>query len=458
MINPGDESRIDSETDSMPWGGYAFGGGHEMRLRAKNAAGGFDIVATTRSATTALTMADGSRLYPFTTRATVPAAYWTPVAGCRSSAAWLKGGELSGSTEFPILAFDPASANCFTTMLGFGATNLEAAACTTADPIRVYAGPGETVTRDVTISSRAAADALRCTTRIVGNLRVETLESGIALPQLGEITGNLEIVGQFSVASGSPAVPRVNLDLLTRVGGSVMLRVLRLPGAPSVPPVDFGLPRLGYVNGDVTIELNQFNAQPDGLNRLARIGRNLTLTTTESSELYAGELLQRLLRVDGSVTIRSGHNSGNLFPKLRHVDGSVLIGGTSGRIRPYLHPSVLPELQHVGGNMTLEADRYHGIMPRLGHVAGRLTIDGAYLSSTPAITATNLRVGSGITVRGTELSAFPLRAAPGTQLLGGTLEVTSNPNLCDSVIAAFAASQRPLWTGALVSAANRGGC
>lgn len=456
MTTPADSSIVTSPTDPVDFTGYALTANATIQLRAADASGTYRTFASAAIATTSEQLPGGQSFYPWELRTTVPREYWTRVPGCSHEAATVEGRQVSRTGNYTLYTFDPSTWTCLSTEFAFGATTSDATArCAHLAPIRLVYGASATHTGDLVIRSQREADAYRCVEVIHGSLQITGTELRTALPNLRRVTGDLSITSQYITSpSGGPALAVIALDQLTSVGGSLTLRFDSM-SSPGDTYVDFGLPRLGRVSRDVTIELRNFNTHPSGLPRLSRIDGNLRIGTVAGSDLSAPHLLERLRLVSGSVLLELGHNIGSVLPALERVERDVSIG-PNATSHPYISPAVLPLLRHVVGNFTVAGSTlYAGTFPALNTVDGTFSLlrlgDSRPLGSS-ALTLHRLVIAD------TALQSFPLAPAPATTLRpSAPVTIRNNPSLCSSAITAFLSSQSG-WTGASTLSGNRDGC
>jgi hypothetical protein len=267
---------------------------------------------------------------------------------------------------------------------------------------------------------------------------------------------------RFDASGGNKKfVNNVNAPKLVSIGADlgVQAAALNFSGGGSTPTMDVGLPALTSLGGGLDIHNPAPpNLHMKGLNVLTTIPGDL-IFDWQQTDLFENLLLPTLATVGGSADITLPPNAHQLFPALTTISGNVHIQSAGNVFQT--DPSLLPQLQNVGGNFALE-NVSAGCSPignrfaSLHTVAGAFSVTGAnsdFRRSLGKTGVNHLTVGS-LEVTGTKTKLIPFGAD--MQVVGaGAVTFQDNANLCPCQITSFTIGLAANgWTGASTGGNN----
>jgi hypothetical protein len=350
---------------------------------------------------------------------------------------------------------------------------------------------------DVTIASQADADQYQGVKIIVGDLTirggntvVETHPYGnfyapgveIALPDLVQVTGTLDVDGEHSAKVDLPNLARVGDDLsvflrryatidgttvnlkgvtelltpsLARVGGDVSLKLLRetpVPAPTSSKQYEFGLDQVTYVGGNITVEDDVLPAAIHGLRGLTTVRGNLSIDW-KSNDLDTTNLLPNVTHVMGDVALLASHNARYLMQELTKIGGSLSIApsaaNSSGSVVSIQFSGVFPKLEKIGGDFILDRaapDCSGTEFPALKKVRGQIILQNASMSGHMGVTGSAALNVGGIEIR-SSTGTFPF--FPDLKVRrSGHVVLEDNPDICSCSLANFESALAAAgWTG-----------
>ncbi len=288
---------------------------------------------------------------------------------------------------------------------------------------------GLSTTTDVVIETPADLANARCLETIDANLEVRTADFPVVdLHELTEVTGDVTLDYQWSGGIPLSAARLIEADVLATVGGNVELSWVD----PSMvnPIIDFDLPALTDIAGDLTIDINNVNYNAEGLPVLTDVNGNLAVVGS-TGDIYAMTMAPLLATVGGDVLIEPGYALRNVFEGLQTVGGDFVISG--GFIDT---PDVgLDQLAVVGGDMRFDGAEWAPIgeaFPALSSVGGNLELTSAgLLSALSYVTAATVDVGGLVLDQNPDLTTLDADLVVSTS---GPITITDNVSLdtCDA--------------------------
>lgn len=179
------------------------------------------------------------------------------------------------------------------------------------------------------------------------------------------------------------------------------------------------------------------------------------MTSSGTSELFGTSFLTALKVVRGSVTLQLGHRSA-LLSSLVRIGGNLTIEPNGADNEPILERFMLSALTTVDGDATFrESEIGTGVLPVLANVRGTLRFQGG---SGAALASTSLRARR-LQVEGITGDVLPLPSAPLSRIQVGPMRIVNNPDLCESVVQWFVASQRANgFAGTVTTSGNKTDC
>jgi len=266
----------------------------------------------------------------------VPLAYWRPM--CDDVGGWetfLRADNAEGSGSLG--SFDDASItgvdgqDCIADYIAEGNWTGAFFNCVSPDSphVRIYASAGGTgassIDGDVLIDSPADADALACVQIIYGSLTIDDgVVENLTLPSLQEVTGNVSIVYERS-GGVFPDVESVELPVLHTIGGDLDVLSPNPPGESQNISLDFGMPALANIGGDVGIEVDSFNCTVRGLEALTHLPGSLVYDSC-SADGQASSLVPGLLSIGGNLDVTFGSSTQqHFFNSIQTIAGDATI-------------------------------------------------------------------------------------------------------------------------------------
>lgn len=301
------------------------------------------------------------------------------------------------------------------------------------------------------IHNQAEADAFACYTRITGSLTIADSEAfAIALPNLRTVLGDVHIVyssDDDSLPFLERKVRSVSLPQLTRIVGHVELSYPGENGGFYAATQNLGLEALTTLIGNLSVEIDNFGANLDGLSSLTRLDGSLSLwVRTGDVEGYG--FLDNLRLVTGHVHLREGGNSFGLLRGLETVLGSLTVQGFSFAVGG---PPNFSALRTVGHNVELRNVELTGLgegarlFPELSFVGGWLDVEHAPVMlgdgehNELVIARLDVRL-LGLRLVDTEFAVF---GAFDPRLFAfGLIDLRDNALMCEASAAGFIASER----------------
>ncbi len=320
---------------------------------------------------------------------------------------------------------------------------LFACASSSSPVARVVATAGGTgavtIKGDVVVDDPSDVDDLACVETIYGSLTVDDgVVEDLSIPSLQTVTGDLTIVYERSAVGFNVSAETVDLPQLATVGGSVHVIAPQPAGAGGqAASVDYGMPQLTSIGGDLTMEVESSNSHPRGFSALASLPHHVTYVSG-SADGSAPHLLPVLTAIAGDLDVTLGSSTQlNFFNALQTVGGN----------------ATLRNGQWVADNLTDQ-----GLMFRsLEQVTGSLRVVDVEIILPPfkafdaLVSAGELdwdgggnldQIGSAaVTLGGLRLNdndwlvELPATLSQFTVEPAASVEITNNPNLpqCDAV-------------------------
>ena len=222
------------------------------------------------------------------------------------------------------------------------------------------------------------------------------------------------------------------------------------------PVIDFELPALANIDGDLTIDIHNVNYNASGLPVLANVTGDVSLVGS-SGDIYALTMAPLLTDVGGNVLIEPGYALRHVFEGLQTVGGDFVISGG------FIDTPVigLDQLADVGGDMRFFGAEWAPIgegFPALSSVGGSLELTSAgLLPALSHITAATVDVG------GVALDDNPDLTTLDADLVvtpSGPITITDNTSLDTCDAETFVDDQTALgWSGTATISGNVGpGC
>lgn len=463
MLTPNNQEWTCGVDESLTFLGFTLGPGQVVTIEvAEDPAGPWTTLTTATSSLTPVNYA-GVNLYGWSV-STVVDTWATGPAGFESYLRADVGG-------FDLITFDHASVTglppgvCVNNQVSAGTSLPDAvAACSSsASPVVTLLAPfgsscactpGLTTNADVVIETPGDLALNRCWETIDGDLEIRTADFPVVdLPQLAQVTGDVSVDYQWS--GGNPVVSarQIEVDALTNVGGSLSLS---WDDASMVDPnLDFRMPNLTTVDGDLTVDVVNVNYNLTGLPALTDVDGTVSLLGS-TGDIYAPDFTPALDHIGGDLIIEPGYAMRRVFEGVQTVDGSVAI--TGGFIDT--GNDGLDLLTTIGGDLRFDGVQWAPIneaFPALVTIGGELSMVGNDLPQLSVITTNAVDVG-GVT----------LDANPDLTQLDATLTVdvaapitiTNNATLDTCEADTFVADQTALgWAGTSTISGNSGpGC
>lgn len=461
---PADDTPLATTRSVVSFSGYDLSPSSAVELEvAPQKSGPFVQFATAQTSAQAITLQDGTKLYPWRVSSAVPS--WKPI--CGGSEAYVRARSQSG---YFLLTYEgegeggaPSGVACVLDKLADGEPTLASmVSCASPDApvIRLTAPSGglpTTHSGDVTVSTQAEADLYACIEQIDGSLTIaESGELSIAMPALQQVTGDLSLawVRDPAVSSFLPQVRSIDLSALHTVGGSVVGTYHGI--AADYISFDMRLEALTSVGGDISLELlNTSNGDLQGFDSMLAHTGNITVLGGTGDAAWYG-LFPSLESVTGDVHVRTGHSTYGIMGELTSITGDLWVegsllqtGGGSGSF---------PLLQTVTGDLTftdLGTAGAGAIVQALTSVGGVLSISdtGAFLESL------TLGAAAGVALHGLTLANNANLATwdnTNWHVVGsGAISIVDNPSLPACAAEDFVAAQQAAgWTGTPALAGN----
>ena len=326
LYSPANESVVPTRQTPIDFEGWAAANSSIHMVAAGDPADGFEEFASFP------TDASGG----FFGTEVVPLAYWRPM--CDDVGGWetfLRGDNAEGSGSLG--SFDDASIagisgeDCVADYLAEGNWTGAFFRCVSADSphVRIHASAGGTgvssIDGDVLIDSPADAEALACVQIIYGSLTIDDgVVQDLILPSLQEVTGDVAIVYERS-GGVFPDVESVELPVLHTIGGDLDLLSPNPPGESQNISLDFGMPALASIGGDVGIEIHSFNCSVRGLGALTHLPGSLFYDSC-SADGQASSLVPGLLSIGGDLDVTlGGSTQHDFFNAIQTIAGDATI-------------------------------------------------------------------------------------------------------------------------------------
>jgi hypothetical protein len=355
---------------------------------------------------------------------------------------------------------------------------------------------------DLVLQGQSEADAHQCLNTVEGNLTIvggRTVTTpgffapglSFSLPQLREVTGNLNVDGDRTEQLELPALRSVGGNLqvtlnsfetlvgtsthtftlnaidaprLASVGGGVDLLTAKFASGGFNPTYNFAMPALTAVGTGVTIHNPVFPGRVAGLPGLTSIPGDLLfdygtsdLNSVDDPTTAAHEgLLPLLASVGGNADLVLPFNANFALGSLRTVGGTLTVRATMSFTT--LRPTIVPLLSAVGADMVLNQVRFpcstDPRWPSLEQIGGTLKLDQAGFEQPFGATgATHLSL-AGLLMDATSSAQIPLQADVVVRG-AGAVSFTNNANLCPCEIQAFAAGLTSRgWSGTATESGN----
>ncbi len=411
----------------------------------------------------------GRRLYAFSTRIRIPTGLWqVPPSDCASHETYIGISTVSTTPAPGLISLEEESLSGVNPFVCLEDNGYDASKCAGRRSPLTRLLVDSQITRhegDVVIRNEADYNLHRCHDTVDGNLRVENTIGEITLPELRNVTGDVELEHPVEMDPAGPhrgiAVPR-HLPQLAHIEGNLHA-IAR--GEPSPGPgfplysqrrMELDIPLLRRVGGDVEL----LNIGPNGervtngyfygLDELTYIGGNVQISN--HPDRYFG-ILNNVRRIDGTLYFGGGKPNGTILQKLQTIGGDLEIPAT--RIKP----EVLTNLKTIEGDARLSFRWVRGgtgserNLESLERVGGLLQLIGSS-RNTFALGAFPVSVGSLIVENNNDL----VDILPGEVEVRGAGEVDflNNPRLCNSRIQTFLNALIG-WTGTS-AVLNNGDC
>jgi hypothetical protein len=296
---------------------------------------------------------------------------------------------------------------------------------------------------DVTVSSQATVDSLKCISEITGSLTVMSVDGVNPLfPKLAKVDGNVTLA--YTPVGANNVIPTMSFPALTTIGGSMGVQITRMPtgGAAQI-----SMPTLQTVVGGVEIDAMSRMTGMMTLSGLPAVTTLPTLTLRLDSDATLTTLLPALTKVTGDVKLYNSGAFHDALPALAHVDGNFSIIYNAGTIRP-AEGIGLQALAFVGKTLHLENTPWPSLTPaftQLATVQGALEVLATNLSSL-SMGASKLTIGS-LNVNGN--GAMTTLAATNVSVAGnGDISIVNNPALAECQATSFVSAQTAAgWNG-----------
>jgi hypothetical protein len=222
--------------------------------------------------------------------------------------------------------------------------------------------------------------------------------------------------------------------------------------------IDFMLPALSDVAGDVTVTLDILNANARGLDGLRELRGNLIVRSVEAGAL---DFLARLEHVHGNVDLQLNSVT-SLLPSLHTVDRDLVIRPYRAGREPRLFSElVLPRIREVRGGVRLDSVRLEpgggppiNVLPMLANVTGGLEFVRGGNPWRGTFGATTLNARS-LTLETTEFTAIPLARSV---RIREAIRIVNNSMLCTMAVTDFVTAQGRASGDPLVTVSGNGGC
>lgn len=464
MSAPSNEGHLANTSVSVPFSGYALSPSSEVRLEVSLARGGpFVPFAVATSSASAITLADGTKLYPWKVKSAIPS--WKST--CTGKETFIRARSEHGYFLFTYEAAGadgtPSGVACVTTKIAEGDPAVVAMAeCASPDsPVVRLTADGRplpsTHRGNVVVSTQAQADAYACVQTIQGSLTIgQSSELSIALPNLQVVTGDVKLawVRDPLVSPFLPAVRAIGLPQLQTIGGELEGTYYGI--AADYISFDMGLEGLTSVGGPIALELlNTSNGDLQGFDALLSHGSDLSVLGGTGDAAWYG-LFPNLDSVAGHVHVRTGNSTYGVLRELTAIDGNLEIEGS------LLHTEGLtgsfPLLASVSGDVLLQDIGTFGpnrVLQSLTSIGGELSV----LDGTSSLQALQLGGAAGLEMQGLHLVNNPslesFSDATWHVLGHGPIEIVDNTELPSCIAQSFVDAQlADGWTGVATVSGN----
>jgi hypothetical protein len=360
MLAPGNGSIVQQMSDPIAFSGFTAAAGARVKLEASTDSDG--PFSTWQGSSTKASSVGipwfSYTFYEWGLTSVIPADRWADfevIPGCSMKRTFVR----SRTGELPLITFDePAGVAALKCMAKYG-NDITAALtnCRSADSPVVSIEAKNVNQGDVTITSMADVQALRCVQVIHGSLTIPDSDLwDVSLPLLERVTGNVTLFVKSELASSGGANATFNVrtftfPALTRIGGSLAYQQPDVPATTAGWQFSLGLEALTRLGGSLSIQFGIHGISVAGLTALTSVPGNLSISFTDA-DVQSNLLLPNLQTVGGDVSVSGGF--------------TVL--------------TVLGGLQHIGGNLQVQNACLGAackIGPSLQDVAGVVTLDGA---------------------------------------------------------------------------------
>lgn len=464
MLTPNNQQEVCGVDANVGFAGFTIGAGQTITIEvAPTSTGPWTVLTTATSGSTAFNV-DGVDLYGWST--TAPIDVWE--VGGPGFVAYAR----ASLGVYDLITFDDPSVTgvpagiCIQNELASGLSLLDAVAVcdSSSSPVVELIAPfistcpcaaGLSTTTDVVIETPADLADARCLETIDANLEVVTADFPVVdLHELTEVTGNVTLDYQWSGGTSTAAARLIEADVLATVGGNVEL--VWDDTAMINPVIDFELPALADIAGDLTIDIHNVNYNASGLPVLANVTGDLSLVGS-SGDIYAMTMAPLLTDVGGGVLIEPGYALRHVFEGLQTVGGDFVISGG------FIDTPVigLDQLADVGGDMRFSGAEWAPVgegFPALSSVGGNFELSsGATLSALSYITTATVDVGGVVIDQNPDLATLDADLVVGTS---GPITITDNTSLDTCDAETFVDDQTALgWSGTATISGNVGpGC
>jgi hypothetical protein len=396
MFEPANETELASTAVAVEFRGVSITPRSTVRIEAAAAPNGpFVQIAT--AVTDARPMLQGGALtYAFSTTASIPRTRWAQTCAGSETFVRARGGNLVFTTYDSAALAGLDAETCIAQGIADGSPFVSAA--TTCQSL--FGAPARLRVEGGGLSTTTLARGLR----IVSHYQAEDYAC------LAQINGNLEIVDPTSAEIAFPSLtalyPRllgesraIDLPLLASVGGNVDVSSVPLPGDQGISALmDFGMPALTQVGGNLAIDFEGEGAGFDSVAGFAALGTldgDLAVSNRRTTDTSFSNLLASLESVGGDAALRPGLSTLSLLGALETVGGDFSlvagslnsIGNLAALVAIAGDASValgvlgddLPALETVGGALAVRVDDFglspgERYFPLLGDVGGVLRV------------------------------------------------------------------------------------
>jgi len=422
------------------------------------------LVTTKSDHTSGLTLEDGTALYAWKIKTTIPK--WSAAAGGQRQA-FVRGNIGTAADPAYVLTYDNADVSpihktwfeCINTKAMGGTSTIDAAkACKSNDypSVRILAPAVSKCScevtpvyvGDVTIDPDKA-DKYQCLVDLTGKLTVSQGLVTVPLPKLKAVHGDVRL--DYRSAPQSPyATRKIQMPALEKIEGS-----LTFEGEvdPTFAPVPIEMDKLSSLGGALFVKVKGPSLVFSGLPAITELPGDVSIELTGDTLL--ANLLPALGHIHGNLSITTFTAMSDALPGLLHVDGNVSVTNTSGNdgyVRAD-NPS-LSKLSTVGGNVTFKDLRWAIMAAPLAQVGGKVDFSGTSFTKLPGgpsgVQAASLSLVHNFNLTALPAASFAIGGA-------GPITIKDNPQLKSCEVAAFIAHQQSNgWNGVASASGNNG--